>query len=160
MLKVGDIAPKFILPDQKGSEFSLTEKLRDGALILFFYPADFTPGCTKEVCAIRDIHEEILSVGMQVVGVSPQNRASHSRFSDEYDLPYTLICDPDKVAIKMYDADGPMGFGVRRITYLISQEQRIQAAICADLRINKHEEFIHKAILLREAAGIKKPDHD
>ena len=117
MLKVGDIAPKFILPDQKGSEFSLTEKLRDGALILFFYPADFTPGCTKEVCAIRDIHEEILSVGMQVVGVSPQNRASHSRFSDEYDLPYTLICDPDKVAIKMYDADGPMGFGVRRVTY-------------------------------------------
>ena len=78
MLKVGDIAPKFILPDQKGSEFSLTEKLRDGALILFFYPADFTPGCTKEVCAIRDMHEEILSVGMQVVGVSPQNRASHS----------------------------------------------------------------------------------
>jgi peroxiredoxin len=70
-------------------------------------------------------------------------------------LPFTLICDPDKIAVRMYDADGPMGFGVRRITYLVSQGQRIQGALCADLKIGKHEEFIKRAIVLRETAGMK-----
>ena len=132
MLKVGDVAPEFILTDENGDEFSLTKKLQDSALILFFYPADFTPGCTKEACAIRDIHDDILSVGLEVVGISPQEGESHRRFKEEHDLPFSLICDPDKIAIKMYDADGPMGYGVRRITYLVSQGQRIQGAICAD----------------------------
>ena len=88
-------------------------------------------------------------------GISPQESESHRRFKEEHDLPFTLICDPDKIAIKMYDADGPMGYGVRRITYLVSQGQRIQAAICADLKIAKHDEFIRKAIMLRETAGMK-----
>ena len=155
MLKVGDVAPEFILTDENGDEFSLTKKLQDSALILYFYPADFTPGCTKEACAIRDIHDDILSVGLQVVGISPQEGESHRRFKEEHDLPFPLICDPDKIAIKMYDADGPMGYGVRRITYLVSQGQRIQGAICADLKIAKHDEFIRKAIMLRETAGMK-----
>jgi len=155
MLKVGDVAPEFILTDENGDEFSLTKKLQDSALILYFYPADFTPGCTKEACAIRDIHDDILSVGLQVVGISPQEGESHRRFKEEHDLPFTLVCDPDKIAIKMYDADGPMGYGVRRITYLVSQGQRIQDAICADLKIAKHDEFIRKAVMLRETAGMK-----
>ena len=155
MLKVGDVAPEFILSDENGDEFSLTRKLQDSALILYFYPADFTPGCTKEACAIRDIHDDIVSVGLEVVGISPQESESHRRFKEEHDLPFTLICDPDKIAIKMYDADGPMGYGVRRITYLVSQGQRIQGAICADLKIAKHDEFIRKAIMLRETAGMK-----
>lgn len=155
MLKVGDVAPEFVLPDENGEEFSLARKLQDSALILYFYPADFTAGCTREACAIRDIHDDILSVGLQVVGISPQEGASHRRFKEEHDLPFTLICDPDKIAIKMYDADGPMGFGVRRITYLVSQGQRIQGAVCADLKIGKHDEFIRKAVMLRETAGMK-----
>jgi peroxiredoxin Q/BCP len=155
MLKVGDVAPEFILPDENGDEFSLTRKLQDSAVILYFYPADFTAGCTREACAIRDIHDDILSVGLEVVGISPQEGESHRRFIEEHDLPFTLICDPDKIAIKMYDADGPMGYGVRRITYLVSQGQRIQGAVCADLKIGKHDEFIRKAIVLRETAGMK-----
>ena len=155
MLKVGDVAPEFILSDENGEEFSLTRKLQDSGLILYFYPADFTPGCTKEACAIRDIHDDILSVGLEVIGISPQESESHRRFKEEHDLPFTLICDPDKIAIKMYDADGPMGYGVRRVTYLVSQGQRIQGAICADLKIAKHEEFIRKAIMLRETAGMR-----
>lgn len=155
MLKVGDVAPEFILPDENGEDFSLARKLKDSALILYFYPADFTQGCTKEACAIRDIHEDILSVGLEVIGISPQDEDSHRRFKEEHDLPFTLISDPDKIAVKMYDADGPMGYGVRRITYLVSQGQRIQGAICADFKIAKHDEFIRKAIMLRETAGMK-----
>ena len=155
MLKVGDVAPEFILPDENGDEVSLTQRLANNADILYFYPADFTPGCTKEACAIRDIHDDIQSVGLEVIGISPQDQESHKRFKEEHNLPFTLVCDPDKIAVRMYDADGPMGFGVRRITYLVSQGQRIQGALCADLKIGKHEDFIRRAIVLRETAGMK-----
>lgn len=155
MLNVGDVAPEFILPDENGEDVSLTNRLQESAVILYFYPADFTPGCTKEACAIRDIHDDILSVGLDVIGVSPQDRDSHRRFKEEHNLPFTLICDTEKIAIRMYDVDGPMGFGVRRVTYLINQGQKIQSVLQADLKIGKHEDFIRKAIVLRESAGMK-----
>ena len=155
MLKPGDVAPEFILPGEDGQEISLTKLLQDSALILYFYPADFTPGCTKEACAIRDIHDDILSVGLKVLGISPQDEDSHHRFKEEHNLPFTLVSDPDKVAIKMYDVDGPLGYGVRRITYLVNQGQKIQAAIQANLQIGQHTEFIKKAVMLRETAGMK-----
>jgi len=155
MLKTGDVAPEFVLPDENGNEVSLTGLLDESPLILYFYPADFTPGCTKEACAIRDIHDDIVSVGLTVVGVSPQDEESHRRFKEEHKLPFTLICDPEKVAVKMYDAEGPLGFGVRRITYLISQGRKIQDAMEANVQIARHREFIEKAVMLRETAGMK-----
>lgn len=155
MLKVGDVAPEFILPDEHGNDVSLTKLLEKSAVILYFYPADFTPGCTKEACSIRDLHDDILSVGLQVIGISPQDEESHRRFKEKHQLPFTLVSDPEKIAIRMYDADGPMGFGVRRITYLVGQGQKIQGAMQADLRIARHEEFIRKAVILRETAGLK-----
>ncbi len=155
MLKPGARAPEFVLPNDEGSETSLSDLLQDGPLILYFYPADFTPGCTKEACAIRDVHEDIQSVGMRIAGVSPQDVDSHARFRDKYELPFLLLSDPDKVVIKMYDVDGPFGVGVRRATYLISQDRKIQDAVLADIMIGRHDEFIRKAIVLRETAGIR-----
>jgi len=160
MLKPGDVAPEFILPDENGNEVSLVAMLQDGPVILYFYPADFTPACTKEACAIRELHAEIQGVGLRVVGISPQDAESHLAFKKEHRLPFTLVCDPDKVAIKMYDADGPLGFGVRRITYLINQGQKIQDAIEANFKIGQHEAFIQKAIVLRESAGLKTPRNE
>jgi len=154
MLKVGDVAPEFVLPDESGNEVSLVKLLEESAIILYFYPRDFTKGCTREACSIRDMHDEILSVGLRVVGVSPQEEDSHRRFKEKHDLPFTLVCDPDKIAIRMYDADGPFGYGVRRITYLIGQGQKIQAALEANVAVDKHREFLAKAIMLREAAGL------
>ena len=122
-------------------------------MILYFYPADFTPGCTKEACSIRDIHDDIQSVGLQVAGISPQDVDSHRKFRDKYELPFTLLSDPDKVAIKMYDVDGMFGVGVARATYLINQDRKIQDAVLANVRIGRHQEFIEKAVVLREAAG-------
>ena len=155
MLDVGDKAPEFVLMSHEGIETSLSDLLQNGPLILYFYPADFTPGCTKEACSIRDIHNEIQSVGLQVVGVSPQDEDSHRRFREEHDLPFILLSDPEKVAVKMFDVDGPFGVGVRRATFLISQDRSIKDAMMADVRIGRHTEFIEKAVILRETAGLK-----
>jgi len=158
MLEVGARAPEFLLANDEGGETSLSDLLQDGPLILYFYPADFTPGCTKEACSIRDIHTDIQSVGLQVAGVSPQDVDSHVRFRDEYELPFVLLSDPEKTAIKMYDVDGPFGVGVRRATFLINQDRVIQDAVMADVRIGRHQEFIERAIILRETAGKKSAD--
>lgn len=155
MLKTGSKAPEFVLPNDQGDDTSLTDLLKDGPLILYFYPADFTPGCTKEACSIRDIHQDLVAVGLRVAGVSPQDADSHQRFRKEHNLPFELLSDPDKIAVKMYDVDGPLGIGVRRATFLISQDRTIQDAVLADILIGRHEEFINKAIVLRETAGMR-----
>ena len=87
-----------------------------------------------------------------------QDGESHARFRREHDLPFTLLSDTEKVAIKLYDVNGPFGVGVRRVTYLISQGKKIQAGVQADVLINRHSEFIDKAIKLREMAGIRVDD--
>ena len=158
MLKIGTKAPEFVLANDRGGETSLSELLRDGPLVLYFYPADFTPGCTKEACSIRDIHDDIQAVGLNVAGISPQDTSSHERFRDKHELPFILLSDPDKVAVKMYDVDGPFGVGVRRATFLINQDRTIQDAVLADVRIGLHQEFIEKAIVLRDTAGLKSGD--
>lgn len=150
MLKIGTTAPDFVLANDRGGETSLTELLKDGPLVLYFYPADFTPGCTKEACSIRDIHDDIQSVGLRVAGISPQDTESHERFRDKHELPFLLLSDPDKAVVKMYDVDGPFGVGVRRATFLIDQDRTIQDAVLADVRIGLHQEFIENAVALRE----------
>ena len=152
MLDTGSQAPAFTLENERGEATSLSDLLSEGPLILYFYPADFTPGCTKEACDIRDLHGQIQAVGLRVAGVSPQDAASHARFRDKYELPFTLLCDPDKTVIRQYDVDGPFGVGVRRVTYLIDQDGRIADAVQADLRIGKHRAFIDRAIAVRDSA--------
>ena len=149
MLNAGEKAPDFALENDRGEEVTLGGLLESGPLILYFYPADFTPGCTAEACSIRDIHSDIQSVGLQVAGVSPQDADSHARFREKHDLPFELLCDPDKTAAKAYDVDGPFGVGVRRATFLIDEDGTIRDAVQADLRIGRHEEFIKNAIALR-----------
>lgn len=146
MLTAGTAAPDFSLPDQDGRITRLTELLRAGPLILYFYPADFTPGCTREACDLRDLHTRILTAGLRVVGVSPQAPESHRRFRDEHRLPFTLLSDEKKVVVKAYDVDGPLGIGVRRATFLIDAKARIVDAVLADLRIGRHQQFVERAM--------------
>lgn len=152
MLPIGGRAPEFTLPDQNDQSVSLSTLLRYGPLILYFYPADFTPGCTREACSIRDLHAEILQVGLDVAGVSPQMPESHRAFREKYKLPFTLLADVDKFVIRMYDVQGPFGFGVRRATYLIDQARYIRAAVLADFRIGEHAEFVRRAVALSTGA--------
>ena len=146
MLETEQKAPEFTLPDQDGQDVSLTGLLKSGPAILYFYPADFTPGCTREACSIRDLHAEIQEAGLNVAGVSPQRPESHRAFREKHKLPFTLLSDVDKYVIHMYDVQGPLGFGVRRATYLIDQARYIRSAVLADFRISQHEEFIRRAV--------------
>jgi peroxiredoxin Q/BCP len=149
MLKPGERAPEFTLPDETGADRSLTGLLSSGAIILYFYPADFTPGCTRQACTLRDLHADILKSGLRVVGVSPQSPTSHARFRDKYQLPFVLLSDEHKTVIKMYGLSGPLGFGVRRATFLVDGGRRIRDAVLADFMIGRHSDFVRKAMLLR-----------
>ena len=148
MLAMGGRAPEFTLPNQDEQSVSLSTLLRHGPLILYFYPADFTTLCTREACAMRGLHGEILQAGLDIAGVSPQDPESHRAFREKHHLPFTLLSDVDKSVIRMYDVMGPLGFGVRRATYLIDQARYIRAAVLADFRVAEHEAFVHKAAAL------------
>jgi peroxiredoxin Q/BCP len=111
MLAKGSVAPDFELTDQGGRKRTLSSLLSDGPLILYFYPADFTPGCTKEACSLRDLHQDLVRANLRVVGVSPQDTDSHRRFAEKHGLNFTLLADPDKKVIKAYDVDGPLERG-------------------------------------------------
>jgi peroxiredoxin Q/BCP len=146
MLKRGDAAPDFALPDQDGNSVRLSDLLTQGPVLLYFYPADFTPGCTKEACDIRDMHEDISDVGIRVIGISPQDENSHTRFRQKHRLPFTLLADTDKSVVRAFGADGPLGIGVRRATFLIDSDQTVRDVVVADVRIGRHTEFIREAV--------------
>src|ERR1039457_4638254 len=146
MLKVGTRAPEFTLPDQDGRDMSLSTLLNRGPLILYFYPADFTPGCTRQACSIRDLHAEMLRIRLTVAGISPQQPERHRAFRQRYQLPFTLLSDPGKSVIQMYDVDGPFGLGVRRARFLIDPARSLHGVVLADFRIGKHAAFIRRAL--------------
>jgi peroxiredoxin Q/BCP len=153
MLERGDEAPDFSLPDQDGRRRRLSELLEGRPLILYFYPADFTPGCTQEACDFRDLHARILASGLRVAGVSPQSPESHRQFRERHALPFTLLSDEDKSVIKAFGVDGPLGVGVRRVTFLVDAKRRISDAVLADFRIGRHQAFVEKAVAAREGRG-------
>jgi peroxiredoxin Q/BCP len=149
MLAAGNRAPDFTAHNQNDEPVGLTDLLKNGPLILYFYPADFTPGCTREACSLRDLYAPLVAAGICVAGVSPQSARSHADFAAKYALPFTLLCDPDKVLARAYDVVGPFGFGVRRASFLISQAGLIEEAVLADLRIGRHEALFRKAAAAR-----------
>lgn len=146
MLKIDSHAPDFTLYNQDGIAITLSEQLRHGPVLLYFYPADFTPGCTKEACSLRDLFPRTEPTGLKIFGVSSQDAASHRRFREEHRLPFDLLCDEDKRVIREYDCDGPFGFGVRRVTYFIDGTGIIRDAVQADFRIGRHTELVQKLI--------------
>jgi peroxiredoxin Q/BCP len=152
MLDIGDKVAEFTLPDQNGHDISLTSLLKTGPLILYFYPADFTPGCTREACSIRDLHREIERAGLTVAGVSPQSPDSHKRFREKHQLPFTLLADEGREVIRLFGVSGLLGFWVQRVTYLIDQNRVIRDRVKAHFSIGEHEEFIRKAVELRKQA--------
>lgn len=148
MIKIGDTAPDFELPNQSGEAVSLAGLLANGELVLYFYPADFTPICTAEACAFRDAYDDLAEIDVQVVGVSPQSADSHQRFASRHSLPFPILCDERKSVIKAYGVDGPLGFGVRRATYLIDKDQTVANRVVSDLFVGSHMDLV-KAVIKR-----------
>ncbi|HEX5314559.1 MAG TPA: peroxiredoxin [Gammaproteobacteria bacterium] len=140
MLETGARAPDFTLPDQNGDAVHLAAVLASGPVLLYFYPADFTPGCTREACAFRDLYPTLAAAKLTVLGVSPQDSASHRRFREKYHLPFSLLADPERTVIRAYQCEGPLGL-LRRTSYRIGPDGTIRRALRADLRIGRHRAF-------------------
>ena len=133
MLKVGTMAPDFTLLNQNGEEISLSQ-YRGQKVILYFYPKDNTPGCTKQACGFAQLYPDFTEKGAVILGVSKDSVKSHKKFEEKYQLPFTLLSDPDLVAIQAYDVwkeknmYGKKVMGVVRTTYLINEEGIIEKA--------------------------------
>ncbi len=107
-LKTGAKMPEFSLPDQDGKLFKSSEIIGSRPLVLFFYPKDYTPGCTKQVCSFRDHYEDFQELGAEVVGISSDSEKQHSRFSRSYSLPYRLLSDKDREVRKLFKVEGSL----------------------------------------------------
>lgn len=107
-LKKGAQTPKFFLPDQDGKLFESSEVVGSKPLVLFFYPKDYTPGCTKQVCSFRDHYEDFQELGAEVVGISSDSEKQHSRFSKSYNLPFRLLSDKDNRVRKLFEVEGSL----------------------------------------------------
>lgn len=127
MLAVGTKAPDFTLPDQNGELRKLSD-YRGQKVILYFYPKDMTPGCTKQACGFAELYPQFHERGAVVLGISKDSVASHKKFEEKYGLPFTLLADPEKEVIQRYDVwkekklYGKVSMGVVRTTYLIDEE--------------------------------------
>ncbi len=146
MIRVGQTAPDFELPDHEGNAIALTDVLSQQRVLLYFYPIDFSPVCTAQACAFRDRHGDLAAADVRVLGVSPQDASTHARFVESNALPFALLADPDKSVIRAYGVDGPMGFGVRRATFLIDQKQIVQNRIVSDFLVSSHIDLINETL--------------
>lgn len=153
MLKIGDRAPDFELPDDHGRAVRLRELLEAGPIILYFYPADFTLFCVQEACMFRRAFPDLEGCGLRVFGVSPQEAESHARFRERFRIPYPLLVDRDKKVIRAYGADGPFGLGVRRITYLIGADGTVTDRLRADFIVGRHRAFVRRALSRLETSA-------
>lgn len=150
MLAVGDSAPDFALPDDTGKTIRLSD-FRGRKVVLYFYPKDDTPGCTKEACGFRDMYPAYMEAGAVILGLSPDDVKSHAKFKQKYNLPFTLLADPEHKVIEQYGAWGPKKFlgreymGVLRTTYVIDEEGRI-AKVFAAVKPDGHNEEVFSAL--------------
>ncbi|MBC8045005.1 MAG: thioredoxin-dependent thiol peroxidase [Rhizobacter sp.] len=131
LLKAGDRAPAFQTTDQDGLPVTLND-FKGMRVVLYFYPKDDTPGCTKEACAFRDNFKAFKDAGIEILGVSIDTEAKHKKFAEKYDLPFRLLADTDKKIVEAYGVWGKKKFmgreymGTNRITYVIDEQGNIE----------------------------------
>ena len=131
MLKIGDLAPDFTLVDKDGQAVSLSD-FRGQTIVLYFYPKDNTPGCTKQACAFAALYGEFQKKGVAVIGISKDSVSSHQRFAEKYNLPFVLLADPERQAIEAYGVwqekkmCGKVSMGVVRTTFVIDEQGNIE----------------------------------
>ena len=131
MLEIGMKAPNFTLKDKNGNNVSLSDFLGK-RVVLYFYPKDNTPGCTRQACAFAGAYKQFEAKGIEVIGISKDSVASHVKFAEKYDLPFVLLSDPDRIAIEAYGVwqekkmCGKVSMGVVRTTFIIDEDGNIE----------------------------------
>jgi thioredoxin-dependent peroxiredoxin len=149
-LEVGDKAPSFSLKNIEGRTIKLSD-YKGKKVVLYFYPKDMTPGCTKEACGFRDDFAQLKKRGVEVLGVSGDNQQSHQKFTEKYSLPFTLLSDPEHETMEKYGAWGEKNMygkkmmGVLRMTYIIDEEGKI-AHIFKKVKTDTHSQDVLQAI--------------
>lgn len=146
-LKVGDKIPVFSLLDQDGQNFSIEDYVGNTAMVIYFYPKDDTPGCTKEACSFRDAYEAFTDKNVKVIGISSDDVKSHKNFALKYNLPFTLLADTeDEVRTLFGVKKNAFGLIPGRVTYVINTQGEIIFMYESQLKANKHIEESLKAI--------------
>ncbi|MDD1769381.1 MAG: peroxiredoxin [Methanomassiliicoccales archaeon] len=143
-LSVGDQAPDFTLEDQNGEVFRLADIVGKKAVVIYFYPKDFTPGCTEEAYAFRDKYEVFKDAGAEVIGISSDSVESHKRFAKELNLPYILLSDPGSKVRELYHATS-LGGIPGRVTFVIDKKGEIRMVFSSQFQPTKH---IQEALLV------------
>jgi peroxiredoxin Q/BCP len=137
-VSVGDRAPDFTLVSQRGEKVSLGDYLGKSAVVLFFYPKDNSPGCTKEACEFRDNYLILKEAGAEVLGISSQSEESHGIFSATFALPYLLLSDTDGKVRELYGVPSLFGFLPGRVTYIIDKNGVVRHVFNSQLRARRH----------------------
>jgi peroxiredoxin Q/BCP len=148
-LRVGEKAPEFDVVSSSGKSLKLRDFAGKKNVVLYFYPGDFTPICTKETCGFRDMMGELESADTEVIGVSVDSNESHEKFAAEYNVPFPLVSDGDRKLAKTYGATSLLGniLGkVGRVTFLIDKKGTIAGVFAAELSAAKHVDGIKAAI--------------
>ncbi len=136
-VKVGERAPDFTLPDANGREVRLAD-FQGRPVVLYFYPKDETPGCTKEACSFRDQYQDFQDAGAEVIGVSSDSSDSHRRFAERHRLPFRLLADQGGKVRKLYGVPATLGLLPGRVTFVIDAEGVVRHAFNSQLAATRH----------------------
>jgi peroxiredoxin Q/BCP len=149
-LAVGDVAPPFTAVLQDGNRFDSSSVLGKKMVVLFFYPKDNTPVCTKEACAFRDSYEKFTAAGAEVIGVSSDSPATHRAFAEKHRLPFPIISDHDRGLRKLFGVPNPLGVIPGRVTYVIDRQGVVRLVFSALFASDDH---VRKALAAVQEAG-------
>lgn len=145
-VEVGSRAPDFTLPSQGAEMVSLKDFLGEKPVVLFFYPKDDTPGCTKEACAFRDSYDTFSELDAEVIGVSSDSVASHESFAARHDLPFTLLSDEGGRVRRLYGVPSTFGLFPGRVTYVMDKEGVVRHIFSSQIEATRHVEEALRAL--------------
>jgi peroxiredoxin Q/BCP len=137
-IQPGDRAPDFTLPDATGKSVRLSDFRGRKAVVLYFYPKDDTPGCTKESCTFRDQYQDFTDAGAEVIGISSDSAESHTKFASKYRLPFTLLSDRDGAVRKQYGVPATLGLLPGRVTYVIDRDGVVRHVFNSQFQAAQH----------------------
>jgi peroxiredoxin Q/BCP len=152
-MQKGDTVPDFELPDQTGTKHKLSELLSDGPVVLFFYPAAMTYGCTKESCAFRDLDAEFKAVGARRVGISADSVDKQKQFDEKESLGFTLLSDPDRAVAETMGVKRSVNFlKVKRVTFVIDTDRTVIDVLHSEVNMAGHADKALAVLKARQAA--------
>jgi len=146
MIKIGDKAPSFQLPDSGGNMVGSAEFIDKTNLVVYFYVKDFTPGCTRETCSFRDSYQAFKNLGAEVIGISSDSKASHDAFAKKHQVPFILLADQDGSVKKAFGVKRTLGILPGRVTFLIDKRGVVRHVFSSQTRMDSHVEEVLRVL--------------